>query len=472
MNLAKELKSPVFKTVAEVAKAQGVEVYIIGGYVRDLLLNRENKDIDFVCLGNGIDLAQAIAKALGKEKYLAVFKNFGTAMIRMKDVELEFVGARKESYRRDSRKPIVENGSLQDDQNRRDFTINALSISLNEGNYGELIDPFGCLEDLNNCIIRTPLDPEVTYSDDPLRMLRAIRFASQLGFSIEDHSFEAIRHQKERIEIISAERITEELNKMLMTEKPSIAFDLLNQTGLLSILLPEIDALKGVDEIDGQTHKENFYHTIEVVDNISRHTDNLWLKWAALLHDIGKPPTKRFDEEHGWTFHSHEFVGSKMVTGLFKRLKLPLNDKMKYVRKMVMLSSRPAALTHGDTTDSAVRRLLFDAGDDIDDLMTLVEADITSKNARRVKKYKDNFKRVRQKLKEVEEKDRVRNFQPPISGEEIISTFNLEPCREIGIIKSAIKDAILEGVIPNEYEAAKEFMMNKGRELGLSAVET
>ncbi|UTW61458.1 HD domain-containing protein [bacterium SCSIO 12741] len=468
MNLKEKLDLPIFETIAKVAAKRQTPVYAVGGFVRDTLLQRPIKDIDFVTLGSGIDLASDVAKELNLENSLTVFKNFGTAMIKWKKYEIEFVGARKESYRRGSRKPIVEDGTIEDDQKRRDFTINAMSISLQEENYGEVIDPFDGLKDLDEKRIKTPLAPDQTYSDDPLRMMRAIRFATQLHFGIEKESLEAISRNKERIQIISQERIADELNKILAAPNPSIGFDYLYKTGLLAIILPEIQALQGVEEIDGQSHKDNFYHTIEVVDNISENTQDLWLRWAALLHDIGKPVTKRFDDQVGWTFHGHEFIGSKMVPRVFKRLRMPLNDKMRFVQKMVMLSSRPAALTSDDTTDSAVRRLLFDAGDDIDSLMTLVEADITSKNANRVKRYRNNFKEVRGKLKAIEEKDKIRNFQPPISGDEIISTFNLRPCKEIGLIKNAIKDAILDGEIPNEYQAAREFMLRKGAELGLN----
>ncbi|MBD79806.1 MAG: tRNA nucleotidyltransferase [Crocinitomicaceae bacterium] len=471
MNLADKISDPIFKKVAEIAQSEQVETFVIGGFVRDLLLDRiHKKDIDFVVLGDGIAFAKTVADKLNKKKYLSVFKNFGTAMIRLndQDLELEFVGARKESYRRDSRKPIVENGSLQDDQNRRDFTINAMSISLNSTNYGELIDPFNGLDDLENKVIRTPLEPDQTYSDDPLRMMRAIRFATQLNFKISQESFEAISRNKDRIRIISAERITAELNQIMKCPKPSIGFDLLYRSGLLEIILPEIHALQGVEEVDGQTHKDNFYHTIEVVDNISRTTDNLWSRWAALLHDIGKPKSKRFDKNSGWTFHGHEFLGSKMIPRIFKRLKLPMNDKMRYVQKLVKLSSRPAGLAKENVTDSAVRRLVHDAGNDIEELMLLVEADITSKNKKLVKKYLNNFKLVREKLIEIEEKDQVRNFQPPVSGIEIIEAFDLKPCKEIGIIKHAIKEAILEGTIPNEREAAQQFMIEKGKELGLT----
>jgi len=474
MNLKQDIPEAIFKEIAKVAAEEKTETYVVGGYVRDLLLKRKHKkDIDFVVLGDGISFAKAVAKKLNKEKFLSVFKNFGTAMIRLDelDLELEFVGARKESYRAESRKPIVEDGSLIDDQNRRDFTINAMSISLNANDFGELIDPFNGIEDLKNGVIRTPLKPDQTYSDDPLRMMRAIRFATQLNFQIEQESFDALKRNKNRIEIISWERVSDELNKIMVCPTPSVGFDLLQKCGLLEIILPEIQALQGVEEVEGQTHKDNFYHTIQVVDNICRHTDNVWSRWAALLHDIGKPRSKRFDQKVGWTFHGHEFLGSKMVPKIFKRLKLPLNDKMKFVQKLVMLSSRPAGLAKDDITDSAVRRLVNDAGDDIEELMLLVEADITSKNKKLVNRYLNNFKLVRQKLIEIEEKDQVRNFQPPISGEEIIKAFNLKPCKEIGTIKSAIKEAILEGEIPNEKEAAYNFMILQGKNLGLELAQ-
>ncbi|MDB0058240.1 CCA tRNA nucleotidyltransferase [Salibacteraceae bacterium] len=467
MNLKHKLHNPVFKVLHKTAIETGTKAFVVGGFVRDILLKRPNKDIDIVVEGNGIDFAKKVANKLENVRGLSVFKNFGTAMIKLDDYELEFVGARKESYRAESRKPIVEDGSIAEDQERRDFTINAMSISLNDADFGELIDPFDGQKDVVNGILKTPLHPDQTYSDDPLRMMRAIRFASQLHFRIEEGSFDSIKKNQERLSIVSAERINIELNKIMESPQPSVGLELLYLTGIMKQVLPEVHALQGVDEIDGQTHKDNFYHTIEVVDNAAETSDNLWLRWAALLHDIGKPPTKRFDSEIGWTFHGHEMKGAKMVPAIFKRLKLPMNDKMKYVKELVYLSSRPAALSKDIVSDSAVRRLLHDAGDYIDDLMLLVEADITSKNKERVKRYKKNFKEVRVKLKEIEEKDQVRNFQPPVSGEQIMETFNLKPCREIGVLKAAIKEAILEGEIPNEREAAFDFMLKKGKELGL-----
>ncbi|UBZ05852.1 CCA tRNA nucleotidyltransferase [Salegentibacter mishustinae] len=463
------LSHNIFRVITQASEEIKLESYVIGGFVRDHILQRgEPKDIDIVAVGSGIELAKKVAEILPHKPKVQVFKNYGTAMLRAYDMEIEFVGARKESYQKDSRKPIVENGSLEDDQNRRDFTINALALGLNEDNFGNLLDPFDGIEDLNSKIIKTPLDPDITYSDDPLRMLRAIRFATQLNFKIEKESLDAISRNKKRIKIISKERITDELHKIMLAEKPSKGFSLLHKTGLLHIIMPELTALEGIDEIEGQKHKDNFWHTLEVVDNIAENTDDLWLRWAALLHDIGKAPTKKFHKKIGWTFHGHEFVGAKMVFKLFKRLRLPLNDKMKYVQKLVLMSSRPIAIVDNDVTDSAVRRLIFDAGEDIEDLMTLCEADITTKNPNRFKKYHNNFKVVRTKMKEVEERDHVRNFQPPVTGEEIMETFNIRPSREIGIIKDTIKEAILEGEIPNEHEAARNLMLKKGKELGLS----
>lgn len=462
------LTDPVFDYVSKAADALGADTYVIGGYVRDFLLNRQqaDKDIDIVTVGNGIELAKKTADLLPGKPKVQVFKTYGTAMIRHGNTELEFVGARKESYTKESRNPTVGRGSLEDDQNRRDFTINALAISLNKGDYGALIDPFNGSKDLEKGILRTPLNPDKTYSDDPLRMLRAIRFATQLNFRIEKSSLAAISKNAHRIRIISKERIVAELHKILLAEKPSVGFKLLDKTGLLKLILPELTALKGVEEEKGQTHKDNFYHTLQVVDNISENTDNLWLRWTALLHDIGKARTKKFDPELGWTFHNHEFVGSKMVFRIFKRLKMPLNDRMKYVQKLVLLSSRPVALAE-DVTDSAVRRLIFDAGDDIDDLMIHCEADITTKNPNKKRRYLNNFKKVRKKIADVEERDQIRNFQPPISGEIIMETFGLKPSREIGIIKDAVKEAILEGEIKNDYDEAYRFMLEKGEEMGL-----
>ncbi|NKI32918.1 CCA tRNA nucleotidyltransferase [Croceivirga thetidis] len=468
MNHKEAIQHKVFKIIGSTADELSLECYVIGGFVRDYFLGRSQvKDIDIVAIGSGIELARAVAKKLSGKPEVKVFKNFGTAMVKSEGLELEFVGARKESYRRDSRKPIVEDGSLKDDQERRDFTINALALSLNKETFGDLLDPFQGISDLNKGIIRTPLEPGITYSDDPLRMMRAIRFATQLNFTIELKSLRAITENKDRIQIISKERIVDELHKILMSEKPSKGFELMHKTDLLRYILPELKALQGIEEVEGQKHKDNFWHTLEVVDNIAATTNNLWLRWAALLHDIGKAPTKRFDKKIGWTFHAHEFVGSKMVYKLFKRLKMPLNEKMKFVQKMVLMSSRPIILSEAHVTDSAVRRLVFDAGEFVEDLMTLCEADITTKNPKKQRKYKNNFKLVRQKIIEVEERDRIRNFQPPVTGEEIMKTFDLKPSKEIGIIKEAIKEAILEGVIPNEHRAAHEFMLEKGKELGL-----
>ncbi|MEH6680952.1 MAG: HD domain-containing protein [Sediminicola sp.] len=464
------VQDPIFNIITSAAKELDMDCYVIGGFVRDYLLKRGTpKDIDVVAVGSGITLARKVAEQLPGKPETTVFKNFGTAMVKTRDIELEFVGARKESYVRDSRKPIVEDGSLEDDQKRRDFTINALAISLNHSDFGTLSDPFNGLQDLKDKILRTPLEPNITYSDDPLRMMRAARFASQLNFSIFPESFEAIINNKERIKIISNERIVEELNKILESERPSTGLGLLHKAGLLEHILPELTALEGIEEIEGQRHKDNFWHTLEVVDNISKNTDNLWLRWAALLHDIGKAPTKKFDRKIGWTFHSHEFVGSKMTYRLFKRLRMPLNEKMKYVQKMVLMSSRPIVLSEDFVTDSAVRRLIFDAGEHVDDLLTLCEADITTKNTKKQKRYRNNFKMVRQKIEEVEARDHVRNFQPPVTGEEIMETFNLRPSKEIGMIKDAIKEAILEGEIPNEYGAAFQYMLNKGKKMGLVA---
>ena len=461
------LNHPIFKKISECADKLNLPCFVIGGFVRDLILKRESNDIDVVVLGSGIEMATELKKTLGKGAYLSVFKNFGTAQVKYNDTEIEFVGARKESYRSDSRKPLVENGTLEDDQNRRDFTINAMAICLNKDRFGELVDPFNGVQDIDLKIIRTPLDPDITFSDDPLRMLRCIRFATRLKFSIEQHTFEALSTNKERISIISQERITEELNKILLTEKPSIGFMLLDKCGLLDIILPEVAALKGIETVNGKSHKDVFLHTLQVLDSVAQKSDKLWLRWSALLHDVGKPATKKFDEKIGWTFYNHNFIGEKITGRMFKRLKLPLSEDLRYVQKMVNLHMRPIALVEEEITDSAVRRLLFEAGDDIEDLMALCEADITSKNEEKVKRYTQNLVIVRQKLKDIEEKDHVRNFQPPISGEEIMSTFQLKPCAQVGEIKNAIKNAILDGVIPNDYEAAKEYMFSVAKELGL-----
>jgi poly(A) polymerase len=465
--MEKHLQHPVFKILSDIATLHNIEAYVIGGYVRDIFLERPSKDIDIVVLGNGIEFAELAGQAL-KSK-VAIFKNFGTAMLKYRELELEFVGARKESYRSDSRKPIVENGTIEDDQLRRDFTINALAISLNKENYGILVDPFNGQIDLQNKLIKTPLDPEITFSDDPLRMLRAIRFASQLTFTIDEAVLRAIEKQKERIGIVSKERITDELNKIILSPLPSVGFKYLFDTGLLNLIFPQMAALHGVEIINGKGHKDNFYHTLQVLDNICEVTDDLWLRWAAILHDIAKPPTKRFEEGHGWTFHGHEDKGARMVPQIFAQLKLPLNDKMKYVQKLVQLHLRPIVLAQEVVTDSAVRRLLFDAGEDIESLMMLCNADVTTKNEYKVKKYRNNFELVKQKLKDVEERDKIRNWQPPITGNDIMAVFGLGAGKEVGLIKNAIREAILEGEINNDYNEALAFMMKKAKEIGLQS---
>jgi poly(A) polymerase len=468
------LDDNIFKILSEVVTSEGVSAYVIGGFVRDHILNRNHpeKDIDIVVVGSGIEIARKVAKKISPSIKVSVFKTFGTAMFRYENYEIEFVGARKESYDRESRKPVVENGTLEDDQKRRDFTINALAISLNKETFGDFLDPFGGLNDINEKIIRTPQDPDKTFSDDPLRMMRAIRFSAQLNFSIEERTQASIAENAERIKIVSAERITAELNKMIMCDHPSRGFLLLEKVGLLKYIFPELDNLKGVDKKEGRAHKDNFHHSVKVLDNISKHTDNIWLRWAALLHDIAKPLTKKYIPETGWSFHGHEYLGSKMIPSIFRKLRLPLNDRMKYVQKIVDLHLRPIALSQEVVTDSAIRRLLFEAGDDIDDLMLLCEADITSKNIEKKAKHLENFRHVRTKLKEIEEKDAIRNFQPPIDGSEIIKTFGIKPGRQVGIIKNAIREAILDGIIPNNSDEARKIMIAKGKEIGLVPLET
>jgi len=466
-----QLKDPIFTTLSEVADSLGLECYVIGGYVRDLILERPSKDIDVVVVGSGIDMAQAVAKNLGKGVSLSIFKNFGTAQIKRGSLELEFVGARKESYSHDSRKPVVEDGSLEDDQNRRDFTINALAICLNKERFGELVDPFGGMRDLQTRIIRTPLDPDITFSDDPLRMMRCVRFAAQLNFFIEERTYYALSRNKERINIISRERIADELNKIVASPRPSVGFELLEKCGLLALVCPELNRLKGTEEKDGKGHKDNFLHTMQVLNSVAENSDDLWLRWAAVFHDIGKPVTKKWDERIGWTFYNHNYIGEKMIPGIFKRMKLPMNEKMKFVQKMVNLHMRPIALVDDGVSDSAVRRLLFDAGDDLESLMILCDADITSKNQEKQQRYHENFKLLKDKMREIDEKDRIRNFQPPIQGEEIMRIFALPPCHQVGDIKTAIKDAVLDGLIPNEYQAAYDFMIQTAEKLGIKKVE-
>ncbi|MDR1544075.1 MAG: CCA tRNA nucleotidyltransferase [Prevotellaceae bacterium] len=468
-NLKHKILDKIFQTIGRAADEMGLECYLIGGYVRDILLDRQSKDIDVVVVGNGIDFAQKLAKTLGKGAFLSVFKTYGTAQVKHKGVEIEIVGARKESYNRNSRNPVVETGTLEDDQKRRDFTINALAICLNISRFGDVLDPFDGIADLQKKIIQTPLNPDITFSDDPLRMLRAIRFSSQLDFRIADETLAAITRNALRLEIITAERITDELNKILLSTKPSVGFFLLDKTGLLPLILPELSAMKGIEKQNNCAHKDNFVHSLKVLDKMAEHSPDLWLRWAALLHDIGKPAVKRYDENLGWTFHNHNFVGNKIVPKIFKRLKLPLGDPLKFVQLMVLLHMRPITLAEDNVTDSAVRRLLFDAGDNIDSLMTLCECDITSNNMEKVQRFSENFRLVRQKLVELEEKDRIRNFQPPVDGLEIMQTFNLPPCNIIGELKTQIKDAILDGVIPNDHDAAFEFLLKIAAEKGLKA---
>ena len=467
MTPSQKIDTPLFHSVGSIANSMNRQCYVVGGYVRDLFLCRHSKDIDFVTVGSGIEVAEAVARHLGRGARCNVFKNFGTAQVKFRDTELEFVGARRESYSHDSRKPVVEDGTLDDDLSRRDFTINAMAMSVNRDNFGELIDPYDGVGDLDRQLIRTPLDPDITFSDDPLRMMRAIRFATQLGFTIYDETFEAISRNASRIKIISHERIADELMKIMSSPVPSIGWTLLTNCGLLSYILPELEAMKGVETVNGRGHKDNFYHTLTVLDNVARKSDNVWLRWGALLHDIAKPVTKRWDGKSGWTFHNHNFIGAKMVPRIFRNLRLPLNEKMKYVQKLVELHMRPIALVEDEVTDSAVRRLLFDAGDDIDELMTLCEADITSKNQVKVRQFLDNFALVRRKMVELEEKDRIRNFQPPVSGEEIMEIYGLSPSREVGQIKESIKNAILDGVIPNERDAALEYMHQVAAKMNL-----
>lgn len=476
MHLDKEqfkviLDKPVFRKISEIADNLGYECYVVGGYVRDIFLNRPSNDIDVVVVGSGIKIAQVLAKELGKGAYLSVFKNFGTAQVKYRGMEIEFVGARKESYNHDSRKPIVEDGTLEDDQFRRDFTVNALAVCLNGPRFGELVDPFNGLEDMEDKLLRTPTDSDITFSDDPLRMMRCIRFATQLNFHIDEEAFESIRKNLKRIEIISRERIIEELNKILMSPVPSKGFVLLDESGLLDYVFPELKKLQGVEIRNGRAHKDNFYHTLQVVDNLAKVSDNLWLRWAALLHDIAKPQCKQWDNKCGWTFHNHNFIGEKMIPGIFRKMKLPLNEKMKYVQKMVSLHMRPIVLSEDVVTDSAVRRLLFEAGEDIDDLMTLCEADITSKNEYKRKRFIDNFNLVRQKLKDIEHKDHIRNFKLPVDGNDIMEMFGLSQGSQVGMLRSSVKDAILDGVIPNERAAALEYLVSKANEKGISLVK-